>query len=66
MVGHTGSFLTHITHSLFHVILLWGDRSKSLRVPIDSGADESLMDATLVLELGISTQPPSIPMAPEH
>jgi hypothetical protein len=38
------------------VILLWGDQSKSLRVLIDSGADESFMDATLVSELGIPTQ----------
>lgn len=33
--------------------------SKSI---IDSGADESFMDSTLVLELGIFTQPLFIPM----
>ena len=62
MVNHTGSFLTHITHTLFDVILLWVDQSKSCRVLIDSGADESFMDATLVSELGISTQLLSVPM----
>ena len=29
---------------------------------IDSGADECLMDATIALELGIPTQPLSVPM----
>ncbi|XP_031645069.1 cathepsin L1-like [Oncorhynchus kisutch] len=36
--------------------------SKSLRVLVDSGADESFMDTTLVSELGIPIQPLSIPM----
>ena len=42
--------------------LLWGDPSKSIRVLINSGADESFMDTSLVSELGITTQPLSIPM----
>ncbi|KAM9561826.1 uncharacterized protein ACWYII_025626 [Salvelinus alpinus] len=41
--------------------MLWGDRSKSLRVLMNSGANESFMD-TLVSELGISTQLLSVPM----
>jgi hypothetical protein len=45
-----------------HATLLWGDQSKSLQILIDSGADMSLMDATLASELGIPTQPLSIPM----
>jgi hypothetical protein len=44
------------------VILMWRDQSKSLWVLIDSGADESFMDATMVSELGIPTQPLSVPM----
>jgi predicted aspartyl protease len=43
-------------------MLLWGNQSKSLRVLIDSGADESFMDANLASELDIPTQPLSIPM----
>lgn len=43
----------------FHVILLLGDQSKSLR---DSGAGERLLDATLAYNLNIPTQPLSIPM----
>jgi hypothetical protein len=41
---------------------MWGDQSKSLQVLIDSGADESFMDATLVSELSIPTQLLSVPM----
>jgi hypothetical protein len=61
-VDHTGSLQTPISHTPLHAILLWGDRSKSPRVLIDSGADESFMDTTLVSDLGISTQLLSIPM----
>jgi hypothetical protein len=43
-------------------MLLWGNQSKSFRVLLDSGADESIMDATLASELDIPTQPLSIPM----
>jgi hypothetical protein len=39
-----------------------GDQSKSLQVLIDSGANVSLMDVTLAIELGIPTQLFSIPM----
>ena len=45
-----------------HATLLWSDQAKSLQVLIDSGADVSLMDVTLVYDLGIPTQPLSIPM----
>ena len=44
------------------MLVLWGDQSKSLRVLIDSGADESFMDVTIALELGIPTQPLSVPL----
>ena len=52
----TGNPLSPITQTPFYVCLLWGDQSKSLRVLVDSGADESFMDATLVSELSIPTQ----------
>ena len=58
----TGNPLSPITRTPFYVILLWGDQSKSLQVLIDSGADESFMDATLVSELVITTQLLSVPM----
>ena len=51
-----------LTRPPIHAILLWGNQSKSLRVLIDSGADENFWDATLVSELGIPTQPLSLPM----
>ena len=60
LVGHTENVQSPINRTPLHDILLWGDRSKSLRVLIDSGAVESFMDTTLVSELGISTQPLSI------
>ena len=44
------------------MLVLWGDQSKSLQVLIDSGADENLVDATIASELGIPTQPLSLPM----
>ena len=50
------------TRSPLHATLLWGDQSKSLLVLIDSGANVSLMDVTLASELGIPSQPLSIPM----
>lgn len=46
----------------FHAILLWGDQSKSLRVLIHFGANETFLDATLASELNIPTQSLSIPM----
>jgi hypothetical protein len=61
-MSRMGSFPSSICRTRLHATLLWGDQSKSLRVFIDSGADESFMDATLVLELGIPTQPLSVPM----
>ena len=60
--GHTGSLPSPITRIPLHAILLWGDRSKFLRVLMHSGADGSFMDATLVSDLVISTQHLSIPM----
>ena len=51
-----------LTRPTLYATLLWGDQSKSLQVLIDSGADVSLMDVTLASELGIPTQPLSIPM----
>ena len=62
LVGHTGSLQTPITCTPLHAILLWGDRRKSLWVLIDSGTDESFMDANLASDLGISTQLLSIPL----
>lgn len=62
LVGHTGNLLASITRTPLHVILLWGDWSKFLRVLIDYGADESFVHATLVCKLGISTQLLSVPM----
>lgn len=62
LMSQTGSPLTSITCPPFFVILLWGDQSKSLWVLIDSGADESFMDATMVSELSISTQLLSVTM----
>jgi hypothetical protein len=55
-VGHMGNFSASLTRTPFHVILLWGDQSKSL------WANESFLDATLASELNISTQPLSIPV----
>jgi hypothetical protein len=57
-----GNFSASFTRTYFHVILLWGDQSKSLRVLIHSWANESFLDATLTSELNIPTQPLSIPM----
>ena len=63
MVNQTGRYLIPITRTPFFVlVLLWEDQSKSLRVLIASGTDEGLMDATIALELGIPTQPLSVPM----
>jgi hypothetical protein len=62
LVSCTGSIQYPLTRTPLHAILLLGDRSKSLWVLIDSGADDSFMDSTLVSELGISTQPLFIPM----
>ena len=45
------NFSASLTRTPFYVILLRGDQSKSLRVLIDSGADESFLDATLAFEL---------------
>jgi hypothetical protein len=61
-VGHADHFYSLLTRTPFHAILLWGNQSKSLWVLIDSGADYSFRDATLASELGIPTQPLSIPM----
>jgi hypothetical protein len=65
-VGHLENVPTSPAHSHFHVILLWGDQSKSLRVLIDSLADESFLDATLASDLNIPTQPLSILMTLER
>lgn len=59
--GHTGSLQTPTSHTPLHAILLWIDRLKSHQVLIDSVADEIFMDATLVSELGVSTQLLSTP-----
>jgi hypothetical protein len=56
------NFSSPLTRTNFHAILLWGNQSKSLWVLIDSGADESFMNVTLASELGMPTQPLSIPM----
>ena len=61
-MGHMENFSASFTRTPFHVILLWGNKSKSLRVLMDSGADESFLDATLASGLNIPTQPLSIPM----
>ena len=57
LLGHTESFSSALARTLLHAILLWSDQSKSLLVLIDSGADESFMEATLVSEQGIPIQP---------
>ena len=62
MVSQTGSSLIPITRTPLFALVLWGDQSKSLRVLIDSGEDESFMDATIASELGIPIQPLSVPM----
>lgn len=62
MVSQTGCSLIPITRTPLFALVLWGDQSKSLRVLIDSGADECLMDATIASELGIPTQPLSVLM----
>jgi hypothetical protein len=62
MVSQTGSSLIPITRTLLFALVLWGDQSKSLRVLIDYGADECLMDATIASALGIPAQPLSVPM----
>jgi hypothetical protein len=62
LMSHTGSFPSLIAHTPLHATLFWGERSKSLRLLIDSGANEGFMDATLVLELGIPTHTISTPM----
>ena len=51
-----GIFQFPITRTPVHATLLWGDQDESLRVLHDSGAHESFIDATLVSELGITTQ----------
>ena len=48
-----GNFSASLAHTPFHAILLWGNQSKSLRVLIDSGADESLLDATLSIPMDV-------------
>ena len=62
LMSHTGSFQSLTTHNPLYATLLWGGQSKSIWVLIDSRANESFMDTTLVSELGISTQPLSILM----
>jgi hypothetical protein len=62
LVSRAWSFQSLTTRKPLYATLLWGDQSKSIRVLIDSGAEESFMDTTMVLELSISTQPLSIPM----
>ena len=62
LVSQTGSSLIPITRTPLFVVVLWGDQSKSLRVLIDGGADESFMGATIVTELGIPIQHFSVPM----
>jgi hypothetical protein len=57
-----GNFSASLTRIPFHVILLWGNQSKFLWILIDSGADESFLDAILASELNIPTQPLSIPV----
>ena len=61
-VSQTGSSLIPITRTPLFVLVLWGDQSKSVRVLIDTGADECHTDATLASELGIPTQPLSVTM----
>ena len=61
-MGHMENIPDSLARTPFHAILLWGDQSKSLRVLIDYGADESFLDTTLTSELNIPTQPLSIPM----
>ena len=61
MVGHMENLSASLSCIPFHAILLWGNQSKSLQVLIDSGADDSFLDATLTSELNIPTQPLSIP-----
>jgi hypothetical protein len=55
-VGHTDNYSSPLTRIPFHAMLLWMNQSKSHRVLIDSGADESFMDATLAPELDIPTE----------
>jgi hypothetical protein len=62
LVGNMENFSSPLTRTTFHAILLWGKQSKFLWVLIDSGTNERFMDATLTSELGIPTQPFSIPM----
>ena len=62
MVSQTGSSLIPITRTPIFVLVLRGDQSKSLRVLIDSGAEECLMDSAIASELCIPTQPLSVPM----
>ena len=59
-MGLKDNFASPPTH--LHATLLLGDQSKSLQTIIDSAADMSLMDDTLVSELRIPTQPLSITM----
>lgn len=40
VVGHMESFPASLARTPVHAILLWGSQSKSIRVLIDSGADE--------------------------
>ena len=61
-MGNMENFPSPLSRTPLHAILLWGEQSKSLRGLVDSGADESFMDTTLVSELGIPIQPLSIPM----
>lgn len=52
-MGHMGNFSASLAHTPFHAILLWGNQSKSLRVLIDSGADEIFLDATLSIPMDV-------------
>jgi hypothetical protein len=60
-VGFMENFSSPVTRSPFHAILLFWNQFKSLRVHIDSGADDSFLVATLASELGIPTQPSPFP-----
>lgn len=62
LVGQTETPWTHTTRAPLHAILLWGAQSNTIRVLIDSGADESFIDSALVQQLGISTQRLSTPI----
>ena len=61
-MGHMENFPASLARTPVHAILLWGNQYKSLWVLIDSGANESFLDATLDCELNIPTQLLSTPM----